>query len=77
VEQHRREVVACEVIQTPAGAFRAFRIRDSKPDDPLISYDSWYTPMLKQVVKREYVQGAPRPMTADNPAVELIRYRVK
>ena len=77
VEQHRREVVACEVIQTPAGAFRAFRIRDSKPDDPLISYDSWYTPMLKQVVKREYVQGAPRPMTADDPAVELIRYRVK
>ncbi len=77
LEQHRREVVLCEFIQTPAGAFSALKILDTKPDDPVISYYSWYAPMLKQVVKREYVQGAPRAMTADDPGAELIRYRLR
>lgn len=77
LEQHRREVVGCEFIEAPAGAFRALKIRDIQADDPPITYDSWYAPMPKQVAKRTYVQGAPRPMTADEPAVELIRYRLR
>ena len=76
LETHRREVVACEFIQTPAGAFSALKILDTKSEDPVISYYSWYAPNLKQVVKREYVQGSPRPMTADEQGVELIRYRL-
>ncbi|MFA5027411.1 MAG: hypothetical protein WC713_06000 [Candidatus Methylomirabilota bacterium] len=76
-EQHRREVVGCEFIETPAGAFRALKLLDTTPDDPLISYYSWYAPMLKHVVKREYVQGAPRPMTADEPGAELVRYTLQ
>jgi hypothetical protein len=77
LEKHRREVLACEFIQTPAGEFTALKILDTKSDDPVIGYYSWYAPNLKQVVKREYVQGFPRPMTADEPGAELIRYRLK
>lgn len=77
LEQHRREVMGCEFIETPAGAFRTLKIRDTKSDDPPIIYDIWYAPMLKQVVKRAYIQGTPRLMTSDEPAVELIRYRLR
>jgi hypothetical protein len=75
-ETHRRQVITCEWVTTPAGVFRALKILDTRitPADPPLRYVAWYAPELKAVIKRHHIQGTPPPSSATDDDLELLRY---
>ena len=75
-EIHHRQVMSCEWVITPAGAFSALKILDTRtrPADPPSSYFAWYAPQTKSFVKRQHIQGASPETSALETDVELLHY---
>jgi len=75
-ETHRRQVITCEWVTTPAGVFRALKILDTRitPADPPLRYVAWYAPELKSFIKRQHIQGIPPLSSATEDDLELLRY---
>ncbi len=75
-ETHRRQVITCEWVSTPAGVFSALKILDTRitPADPPLSYVAWYAPELKAFIKQRHIQGTPSRGSAIDDDFDLLRY---
>ena len=67
-------VEAFEEVTTPAGTFKAFRIRRSSPND---RYVVWYDPVLGLEVKRDWERFATHPFGVGTHQMEMVSYAIK
>jgi hypothetical protein len=66
-------VEALEEATTPAGTFKAFRIRRTSPRD---RYVVWYEPALGIEVKRDWERFASHPDGPGSNKLELLSYKI-
>jgi len=68
------EVVSLETVTTPAGSFSAFKITR---EERRRSYEYWYSPATKSVVKIEYKRYSGGDELRVHRITELVKYKVQ